>query len=348
MTAHAPQVTSQEGITPPLARTRAQLRDDGASDHEISRRLHNGRLIALRRGILAPPGLHPLDAEAAAAVRALRRDVAVSHAHAARLWGLPEPRAGWPPLAVTAVTGPTRRRDGLHVLVAPCSDEEVTRDPQGVPVTTLARTVADCLRTLPPADALAMADAALRRLGLSTNDLFIALYRQRGWPGVVRARTLGGLASPRRETPLESWSAWAFHDCAVRAPMWQVDLATAEGQFVGRVDCWWPAGVVGEADGRTKMLLAAAEQGGATARTLAELVAAERRREQAIRDLGAELVRWEAADVLHSGRALDLARRLNRTLAERRHFIGRAHPAHTPQPSPEGDHLRPNPALRGA
>ena len=334
--------------TPLPIHTRAELRDTGASNHEITRQIRDGRLVTLRRGVLAPPGLHPLDAETVAVVRALHRDVVVSHAHAARLWRLPEPWGGWPPVAVTATDGPTRRRDGLHVLVAPCPDDEITADSQGIPVTTLSRTVADCLRTLSPHDGLAVADAAQRIHGLSTNDVFIALYRQHGWPGVVRARTIAALASPRRETPLESWSAWALHDCAVDQPLWQVEILTPAGTFVGRVDCWWPAGVVGESDGRIKSLLALAEQAGADTNALADLIAAERHREQGFRRLGAEVVRWEAGDVRSSSRALELAGHLNRTLRGRRTFTGRAHPAHAPQVSPIQGRNHPDSVIRGA
>ena len=191
-------------------------------------------------------------------------------------------------------------------------------------------------------------DAAQRLHGLSTNDLFIALYRQRGWPGVVRARTIAGLSSSRRETPLESWSAWAFHDCAVAQPLWQIEILTPAGTFVGRVDCWWPAGVAGESDGRIKSLLAMAEQAGADTTALADLIAAERHREQGIRRLGADVVRWEAGDVRSSSRALELAGHLNRTLSRRRTFTGRTQPAHAPQVTPSPGQTGPRGVIRGA
>ena len=75
MTARIRHLTPLSGPVEPLPiRTRAELRDDGATDHEITRQVHNGRLVTLRRGVLAPPGLNPLDAEAVAVVQALRRD----------------------------------------------------------------------------------------------------------------------------------------------------------------------------------------------------------------------------------------------------------------------------------
>lgn len=261
-----------------------------------------------------------------ATVLALDRDVVVSHAHAARLWRLPSPVGGWPPLSVTASDGPTRHRDDMHVLVAPCSDDEVTTDPQGVPVTTLARTVADCLRSLRPYDALAIADAARRRHALSASDLGAALNRQRGWPGIVRARVVADLIDARRESPLESWSAWAFHVNGVPSPTWQVNVSTSRGLFVARVDTWWPAGVAGEADGRVKYRLAAEERAGADAERLAEVLAQERERERRLRRLGVEIVRWGASEVLSGSDAIVLADHLAEVLARasrERRFSGR-------------------------
>ncbi len=104
------------------------------------------------------------------------------------------------------------------------------------------------------------------------------------------------LGDGRRESPLESWSAWAFDESGVVRPDWQVEIHDIAGIFVGRSDCWWPS-VAGEADGRSKYALAAAERIGAT--TVYEVLQAERRREQRLRDAGAEVIRWSAADVLN-------------------------------------------------
>jgi len=131
----------------------------------------------------------------------------------------------------------------------------------------------------------------------------------------------------RRETPLEAWSAWVFHDLGVTAPAWQVEIFSASGLFVARTDCWWP-GVVGEADGRAKYLLAAAERGGADADALARVLHQERERELDLRRLGAEIVRWGPPDVLNGRRAIELATSVNRVLATAERtarFTGSAH-----------------------
>ena len=128
------------------------------------------------------------------------------------------------------------------------------------------------------------------------------------------------LVDGRRETPLESWSAWAFASWDVPAPEWQVDILDDAGVFLGRADTWWADGVVGEADGRAKYALAAAERGGVTAGSLADVLHGERRREQAMRTAGADVVRWEARDVLVPDRADELARHLMNALTQARRF----------------------------
>ncbi|MFZ0161130.1 MAG: hypothetical protein WAL50_19040 [Kineosporiaceae bacterium] len=319
-----------------LVVTRSAMRDEGLRDDQIDNHLRRGRWVAVRRGVLAPrttPRADP-DVEVAAVVAALSRDVVVSHAHAARLWGLPSPLGGWPPLTVTAGGGPTRRRDGIHLVVAPCPDEDIDVDTHGLPVTTMARTVADCLRTLPPPDALAIADAALRG-ELSVPDLACVMARQKGWPGIVVARRVAGLADPRRESPLESWSAWSFDLFGVPQPTWQVDLRDAGGWFCGRVDGWWKEGVAGESDGKAKALLAAAERGGLDASTLAKVLDDERRREQRIRRTGCQVVRWGAGDVRRRTPSAALAAHLVHELATARTrspFTGSARPARQPSP----------------
>ncbi|MFN0282699.1 MAG: hypothetical protein ACKVZ6_12125 [Kineosporiaceae bacterium] len=118
-------------------------------------------------GLLVVPGRgrgdpEPLDVQVVAAVRSTGREVVVSGAHAARIWGLPKPLSGWGRRVLLATAGPTRTTRELRIRVAPCVDGDVLRLPGGLLVTSPRRTVVDCLRTLAPPDALAVADAALR------------------------------------------------------------------------------------------------------------------------------------------------------------------------------------------
>ncbi|MFI7585778.1 type IV toxin-antitoxin system AbiEi family antitoxin domain-containing protein [Spongisporangium articulatum] len=287
----------------PSVFSRAEAREAGMSDRQIDRRLAAGVWKRLRRGCFelnaAPASSEPARAQddsakaslVATAMALKDREVAVSHQSAALLYGLPNPLGGRPTPTFTGGDGPVRLRTGAHVLVAPLPAVDRTTTADGFAITTPERTVADCLRVSPPADGLAIADAALRR-GIRREGLLQVLDRQKGWPGIVLARRLAQLADPRRETPLESWSAWTFDQGAVPRPIWQAEIYGWDGEFCGRVDCWWQAGLVGEADGRAKYLLAAAERGGADAKRLGQVLDLERRREQKIRWTRADVVRW--------------------------------------------------------
>jgi hypothetical protein len=315
--------------------TRAEVRAAGVSDGQISRRVTSGRWRVPRRGLLlAPDGALVTPAAAAdvalaAALASTAREVVVGHAHAARLWGLPEPRAGWGVPVLLAASGPTRSRRGVRVLTSPLADPDVVRHRLGILVTSPARTVSDCLRVLPAPDALAVADAAARLL-VPAAHVAELVESFAGWRGVLQARRLAALVDGRRESPLESWSAVAFDDLDVPAPAWQVDVRDAAG-FVGQADCGWACGVVGEADGRAKYVLAAAERGGADADGLAAVLAAERERERRLRQAGLDVVRWGPRDVLRRPDAEALARYLRATLAARGDVPARARVSwHTP------------------
>ncbi len=305
----------------PLVANRAAARVAGLSDAAVTRRLSSGRWTSLRRGAFAPRAELDVDlrwrAEVVAAQAAVGRPLVLSHAHAARAHGLPSPLDGWGKLTFTAASGP-RRYGAVIVLVATLCELDVIRMGR-VRVTTPARTVVDCARSLPPRDALAVADAALHRGLVTEAELGAALARQGRWPGSRRAAEVIALADGRRESPLESWSAWRFAQLGVPQPRWQVTVLDAEGVFLGRVDAWWPGGLAGEADGRGKYALAA------EGRPVDEVAAVheERRRETALRRTGAGLVRWGTVDVLQADRAARLGTHVRRELAVDRHVTAR-------------------------
>lgn len=287
--------------------SRAELRRQGLSDDQITRLSRSARLCRLRRGLYAATD----DAEAqlrAALLAHAGRQPRVSHLSAARLLGLPEPLTGWPPPELTSTRPPTLRRPDLRIATAPLPTGHLARL-RGVPITAPARTVVDCARVLHPRDGLAIADAGLRTRLVQMSALRDVLSFQAGWPGVVSARKSVHLASGRRESPFESWSAWGFSELGVMPDEWQIDVLDGSGAFVARCDAWWP-GVAGEADGRSKYRLAAAERGGAGPDELFDVLAAERRREAAIRALNIDVVRWEARDVLSPDRLERLGRRI--------------------------------------
>jgi hypothetical protein len=250
----------------------------------------------------------------------------ISHATAAQLWGLPQPLAGWPDPEFTITAGRGYRRRGLHVRRAPLTAVDVVEF-SGMLITTPVRTVADCLRSQDERDALAILDAALNRRLVVADAVLQCLGRQQSWPGVMRGRKVLALGDGGRESPLESWSAWTFSQIDVPQPLWQVEVFAPEGHFIGRVDCWWP-GLAGEADGRSKYVLAAAERGG-DAEALHRVLHEERQREQRLRDIGVDILRWSAAEVLNPVQIKSLTHRLQGALVRADHgarFTGRLRP----------------------
>ena len=217
-------------------------------------------------------------------------------------------------MTFTCTNGSRRSSASQVIRVAPLPESDVA--PAGmVLVTSAARTVVDCARTLPGADALAIADRALRVGPLTHGDLRQGVERAKGWPGSAQARRVVELADGRRESPLESWSAWSFAEQGVPPPQWQVVICDREGVFLGRADAWWRQGVAGEADGRLKYRLAALERGGIGAESLAAVLDDERRRELEMRRAGVIVVRWGAVDVRRPSRAAALASQLRAEVA---------------------------------
>lgn len=297
-----------------LVISRRDARAIGVGERRYSRLVAGGRWLSLGRGQAATTAA--LDertrwrGEVVAAAGGHRRELVLSHGHAARAWNLPAPLGGWSALSFTASTGSTRYRPGLRIVVAPLDDAEVVEMGR-VRVTSAPRTVLDCARTLPGPDALAIADRALR-IGLVTHRALDAVAaRQQGWPGAPQARRVLALATGRRETPLESWSAWSFDEQGLPQPQWQVVVLDLESVFVARPDALWEEGVVGEADGRAKYRLRALQRGGLDAESLAAVLDDERRREMELRRLRLTVVRWGPADVRRPDRARRLADHLS-------------------------------------
>jgi hypothetical protein len=255
----------------------------GYSAAEIRHRVESGRWYRLARGgYVAAAGY---DAEDAAgrhrllvgATLLVRRSPAVaSHASAAVLHGLP--LLGPPPDAVhLTVAGRGRRRPGLVVHEGPLTADE-TVEVAGLPATTVARTVMDLARQGPFRSAVVVADAALAR-GLSREQLEEQLRLRHAIPGIRRASRAVRFAAPGAESPGESLSRVAIAAHGLPVPELQAVLFDAAG-FVARVDFLFRAqGTVGEFDGALKY----------TDRTV---LLAEKVREDRVRALGLEVVRW--------------------------------------------------------
>lgn len=152
-----------------------------------------GILVRVARGRWA------LDGTPSELRQALVHRGAVSHESAARLWFLETLH----PPAQVHVTVPVEGRSrsaarGTRLHWSDLAPAEVRGR-----VTSPLRTVLDCARTLPFADALAVADSALRRRAVERDELDLAAAGLVG-RGTVRARRVVAAADGRAANPFES------------------------------------------------------------------------------------------------------------------------------------------------
>ena len=220
-----------------------------------------------------------------AAARALACDgTVVSHRSALAVHGLP--LLGRLPKVPELTRAPRHQHDRssvpyLRVAALPVGQRTVVA---GVPVVSTARAVVDVGRTEPLGEAVVAADAALRR-GLGPAELAEVMASCAGWPGGLALPAVLSAADARADTPLESLTRLAYAEQGLPAPETQIEVLAPDGSFVGLVDFLWrEQRVVGEADGMGKY-----DQPGA--------LRAEKRREEALRRCGLEVVRNDWDDV---------------------------------------------------
>lgn len=300
----------------PLAFSSADALARGTTRSALRHKVAQGRWMRVSRDVYAVPqewsAATPAERLASASLaraRAHHTDKVISHLSAASIHGYALPLDPGTATWLTVDQGGNRPRRAPDVIVerASLAPEDVIE--VGHPVVALtsrARTVADCLRHLRLADAVALGDSALRPEPALIAAVREVLDRQRGWPGAGAARTAYRLLDRRRDTWLESWSFARLWQLGVDLPEPQVTVLDEWGRFVARVDAMWRAwGVVGEADGRLKYGLGQAGAELATRSGLGEAfsasaVFAEKRREDRLRDLGLEVVRWTLDDLIRT------------------------------------------------
>ncbi|GAB2590102.1 hypothetical protein [Microlunatus antarcticus] len=294
--------------------TTADLRSQGMGSAERARKVRSGELLHLRRGAYVEPDA-VADAVARhramvhATVPLLADGAVVSHASAAVLHGLPllDP----PPPRVQVTRGDARagkNRGGVHLHAAGLGEGDVVLL-DGIATTALARTVVDLARSSRPESAVVTGDAALARLR-SRDELDRALERSARRPGVGRARHAVGLMDGRAESAGESLSRLLIRDIRLPEgdPEPQLEVRDEHGSVIARCDFGWAGPrVVAEFDGKIKYGRRLAP-GGRPERAVFD----EKVREDLLRDLGWEVVRWIWADLR---RPDVIAERLRRAFA---------------------------------
>jgi hypothetical protein len=277
---------------------RSRLLAAGIADDEMRRLIRAGELSPLRRGAYLRGPL-PDDrvarhlAQVRAAAAQLTSDAVVSHVSAVALHGW----AIWG-IALGRVCVTRSRRNGgrvhpsVHVRSAPLRPDEIVLR-GGIPVTAPARTVVDVARTAGFAAAVVVADQALATGLVTADQLAAGLRRQAGWPGVPAARRVVAFAEDGSRSVGESRSRVAMAYAGLPAPQLQWVVRDESGRHLGTTDFGWPQWhTVGEFDGLVKYGRLV-EPG----QTAADVVVAEKLREDALRDQGLHVVRWTWADL---------------------------------------------------
>lgn len=292
---------------------RPQLLANGCSDEVIKAAQRRAEWQQVRPGAyLKTEDWDPLEQDErhrvliAATVPKLGTDTVVSHTSAARLHGLPV----WVPAATSEVVHVTRNRSSggyrkgrIHAHVG-VLEPGMTTDLNGMAVTSVARTVIDCACTVSFAQGVAMADYAVHSNLTSLTDLADTVDGLGRRQGGSRARQVVISADGRSESPGESFSRLTICQCGLPTPELQFEIRDGL-QLIARSDfAWQQFRTVGEFDGRVKYgrLLKPGQTAG-------DVLWEEKRREDAIRSLGWEVVRWTWADLANPAALAEMLRR---------------------------------------
>ncbi len=231
-----------------------------------------------------------------ATVASLPPDAVLSHVSAACMHGLPLWDRELPALPVQVIRpvgrGRGARSGAVDVRSCRLDPEEITVV-DGLPVTTVARTLIDMARWAPFESAVVCADGALHGGLVTPADLDTALARVAGTQGVLRARAVLAFADGRSQSTGETRSRVAFHRAGVPEPALQIELESVLGIDLGHADFgWFEFGVLGEFDGEVPYGRLAPPGGPSDAH-----IAVERDREEQLRAQGWTVVRWTWADL---------------------------------------------------
>ncbi|MBB5911651.1 hypothetical protein BJY24_000518 [Nocardia transvalensis] len=304
----------------------------GVSDAEIRRRCSGGRWLRLRRGSYADEAAFAgLDAVARHRVLAdavlpeLSAEAILSHQSAAVVYGAPV----WVAL-LDRVDVTRNRRNGGRIRPGTkvhCAPVETVAELDGFVLTTPARTIVDLARTVPFEAAVVAGDALAREYGVTPGDLAVELEAAKRRHGIAAARRVVGFLDPHSESAGESRSRVMLRRLDLPRPRCQGDVY-GDGRLLGRVDFFFgDTGVVGEFDGRVKYgrLLRPGEQPG-------DAVFAEKKREDALRATGLQVVRWTWDEIPTDEVATRLRAALTRARRSRPDAVIRQAPLPEPKP----------------
>lgn len=232
--------------------THAQLLAIGISSSGVRARVAAGRFHPLHRGVYAV-GYPPLRAHGhwAAAVLACGSKAVLSHASAAALWGIRPSSASL--IDVTATGRRGRGRDGIRVHGADALRACERTVVEGVPCTTVARTILDLAGFLAGGPLEYAIHRAQTQRVFNREDVIAALEHsptRRGTAAVRRILGISGSDEDEVKSPLERRFLRLCRSAKLPAPRVNAWIALADGGGV-EVDFSWPERrLVVEADSR--------------------------------------------------------------------------------------------------
>jgi hypothetical protein len=285
------------------------IRESFGDDRPLRRAVRAGDTARIHRGAYvsldAWRQLDPDDRrrhQALAAAHASRSHPTLSHCSAALIWGIPlvEDHPKVVHVLSTPATG-TRSEGGFrrHATQFPAVG---LIEVDGVSVTNLERTLVEFTVDSSFRSAVAALDWAFgseRRDGppRTTKEAVLGMAaRLRLVKGGRKLQRALEFADPRSGSPGESLSRAVMHEWRFPAPELQAEFRDSRG-LIGYVDFWWPDyNLIGEFDGRLKYMDLDILQG----KTPAEVVIAEKQREDRLRALGPRVTRWDWLTMLRS------------------------------------------------
>lgn len=227
-----------------------------------------------------------------------RRQPVFAGFSAAVLWGLPVVRPIPAEVYLLAAGASGRRRNGVVEFAR--RDGIQLDEYNGLALTSLPDTLIDVARTMPMMTAMVMVDAALHRARFSdvpplcTEEELIAVYARRlPFPGSARVLAVLQRCTTLVESVLETVSRMHAEQLGFPEPVLQYPVVLPRSGRTVYLDLAWPKyGVWGEADGDGKYLGNALSTG--DTRTVAQIVLAEKRRENEVRAVtGWNCGRWD-------------------------------------------------------
>lgn len=293
----------------------SELHELGFNDRKIAALLREGGLVRLRRGCYIrgstwaaqKPWVRSRQLIAAHAHGTLTTSaggLVYSHNSAARLHGLflwnVDDR-------VHVTTGSTASSKSHGFGVVPHTrtlgpGEVVFID--GMPCTSLERTIVDCCLMFNYKQSLVLTDHALR-MGADARRLQETCASLTGRNGVLTLRRALAYADARSESPGETLTRELLQRLRIELPELQVEVASTEGRH--RLDfAWRKKKVAMEFDGKVKYFDYA---------PTAEVIYQERQREKALTELGWRFIRIKWQDLY---REQEFKMRVLRALQEKR------------------------------